>query len=65
MPIFSFVCDDCAEKFELLVGMTENVKLQCAQCGSTNISKVFGSSLNNTTRYTFRGQKIDNAKLNF
>jgi len=44
MPIYSYVCKDCGEKFDLLVGVTtEKPKLKCKKCGSKNIKKSFGT----------------------
>jgi putative FmdB family regulatory protein len=43
MPINSYVCNQCGEKFDLLVGMTsEKPELKCKKCGSKSIEKVFG-----------------------
>ena len=39
MPIYSYVCKDCGEKFDLLVGVTaEREELKCKKCGSNNIT---------------------------
>ena len=44
MPIYTYVCKDCNEKFDLLVGVTsKKVELKCKKCGSKDINKVFGS----------------------
>ncbi len=44
MPIYSYICKDCGEKFDLLVGITsEKVELKCKKCGSKNIEKTLGS----------------------
>lgn len=38
MPIYSYVCKDCGEKFDLLVGVTaEKEELKCKKCGSKKI----------------------------
>jgi putative FmdB family regulatory protein len=40
MPVYSFKCNNCGEKFDLLVGITqEKAKLVCKKCGSKNIEK--------------------------
>jgi putative FmdB family regulatory protein len=40
MPIYTFVCKDCGEKSDLLVGVTEEKEeLKCKKCGSKNITK--------------------------
>ena len=44
MPIYTYVCKDCGERFDLLVGMTsEKAELQCTKCSSKNIEKIFGA----------------------
>ncbi|OPX30811.1 MAG: hypothetical protein B1H08_00695 [Candidatus Omnitrophica bacterium 4484_171] len=44
MPVYTYVCNDCGEKFDLLVGVTsKKAKLKCKNCNSTNIKKAFGS----------------------
>ena len=44
MPIYSYVCKDCGEKFDLLVGVTsEKAELKCKKCASKNIEKTLGS----------------------
>jgi putative FmdB family regulatory protein len=44
MPLYSFVCKDCSEKFDLLIGVTkQSEKKVCKKCGSKNIKKVFAS----------------------
>jgi len=51
VPIYTYICKGCGEKFDLLVGMTsEKTKLKCEKCGSKNIEKVFGS-------FSVRGSK--------
>ena len=40
MPIYSYRCRDCQEKFDLLVGVTSKAAEQkCPKCGSQNIDK--------------------------
>ena len=44
MPLYSYICKDCGETFDLLVGMTkQKAELKCKQCGSTHIEKTFGT----------------------
>lgn len=44
MPIYSYVCKDCAERFDLLVGVTSNkTELRCKKCGSENIKRTLNS----------------------
>ena len=44
MPIYVYVCKDCGEKFDLLVGVvSEKVELKCPKCSSKNIEKTLGS----------------------
>lgn len=37
MPTYAFVCGDCGEKFEELVGMGKTAP--CPQCGSKKVEK--------------------------
>ena len=44
MPIFSYICNDCGEKFDLLVGVTvQQEELKCTKCKSQNIKKTIGT----------------------
>ena len=44
MPIYTYVCKDCGQSFELLVGMTDNKEeLKCEKCNSKNIQRTFAS----------------------
>ena len=44
MPIYSYVCKDCGNKFDLLVGVnSEKVSLKCSKCKSKNIHKMMGT----------------------
>ncbi len=38
MPIFEYVCPDCAEEFETLV-FSSTKEIKCPKCGSTNPQK--------------------------
>lgn len=44
MPIYTYICEDCGEKFDLLVGVTsQKVALKCKKCGSKKIKKTFAT----------------------
>jgi putative FmdB family regulatory protein len=44
MPIFSYICKDCNNKFDLLEGVTqEKVKKACPKCSSVKIEKTFAA----------------------
>jgi putative FmdB family regulatory protein len=44
MPIYTYVCNECGEKFDLLIGVTaQQEELKCQKCGSENIKKMMGS----------------------
>ncbi len=44
MPIYPYVCKNCGEKFDLLIGVTsEKVQFKCKKCDSKNIQRTFGS----------------------
>lgn len=44
MPLYSYVCENCGEEFDLLVGVnSQKIKFQCKKCASKNIKKSFNS----------------------
>ena len=44
MPIYTYVCKDCGEKFDLIIGVNaEKVQLKCVKCASKNIEKTFSA----------------------
>jgi putative FmdB family regulatory protein len=44
MPIYSYICKDCGEKFDLFIRVGgKDEKLICKKCGSKNIQKAFSS----------------------
>ena len=44
MPVYTYVCKDCGEKFDLLIGVTsEKTEMKCKKCDSGNISRVLSS----------------------
>ena len=44
MPVYTYICKDCGEKFDLLIGMTvEKTGLECKKCKSRNINRVLSS----------------------
>ncbi|MFC2165811.1 FmdB family zinc ribbon protein [Acidobacteriota bacterium] len=44
MPIYSYHCKDCQNKFDLLIGVTaDQTELKCDKCGSASIEKTMGS----------------------
>ncbi|MEW6557698.1 MAG: zinc ribbon domain-containing protein [Elusimicrobiota bacterium] len=44
MPIYTYICKDCGQNFELLVGMNDSDKgLKCEKCGSRNIQRTIAS----------------------
>ena len=44
MPIYSYHCNDCGNRFDLLVGVTADSKeKKCTECGSKNIEKTLSS----------------------
>ncbi len=51
MPIYNYVCKECGENFDLLVGVTaERVVAKCRKCGSKNVEKIVSSfSVGNST----------------
>lgn len=44
MPIYSYVCKDCGEKFDLFIRIGgKDDELICKKCSSKNIQKSFSS----------------------
>ena len=44
MPIYTYICKDCGEKFDLLIGVTsKKTELKCKKCGSKKIEKTLSS----------------------
>ncbi len=44
MPMYTYICKDCGEKFDLLMGMTsEKPELKCKKCNSRNIARSFSA----------------------
>ncbi len=44
MPVYTYLCKDCGEKFDLLVGMTsEKIEFKRKKRNSKNIEKTLGS----------------------
>ncbi|GAF83365.1 unnamed protein product [marine sediment metagenome] len=42
MPIYTYICKDCSEEFDLLVGVVSGkTELKCKKCGSSHIEKTF------------------------
>jgi putative FmdB family regulatory protein len=41
MPVYTYICKDCGEKFDLLVGVTsEKPMFKCKKCNSENIERL-------------------------
>lgn len=40
MPIFDFECNDCGNKFDLLLTNKDKDKAQCTKCGSRNVKQL-------------------------
>ncbi|MDP8290142.1 MAG: zinc ribbon domain-containing protein [Candidatus Susulua stagnicola] len=41
MPVYTYICKDCGNRFDLLIGMTSTKpELKCRKCNSQNIEKV-------------------------
>ena len=44
MPIYSFICKNCGEKFDLLIGVTaEKEEYKCKKCNSKNIERTLST----------------------
>jgi putative FmdB family regulatory protein len=42
MPLYDYKCSDCNKEFEVLV-KNSNEKVDCTECGSSNIKRVYSS----------------------
>lgn len=44
MPVYTYICKDCGEKFDLLMGVTsEKPELKCKKCNSENIERLLSA----------------------
>jgi len=44
VPIYTYICKDCGEKFELLLGVgTADEEKKCKKCNSKNVEKTISS----------------------
>ena len=44
MPIYTFICKDCGEKFDLLFGITvDKEEYKCKKCNSENIKRTLST----------------------
>lgn len=44
MPIYTFICEDCGEKFDLLIGVTaDQEEYKCKKCNSANIKRTLST----------------------
>lgn len=57
MPIYTYLCKNCGEKFDLLMGVnSDKPKIICKNCGSKNVKKEFSSfSTPNSSEGGFSG----------
>jgi putative FmdB family regulatory protein len=49
MPIYEYVCDECAHAFEKLVSSSRS-RVQCPKCSSGRVSKQFST-------FAFKGER--------
>lgn len=47
MPIFDFYCQDCGNKFDLMISNRDKDKVKCPECGSSKVRQLL--SLFNTS----------------
>jgi putative FmdB family regulatory protein len=67
MPVYTYVCKDCSEKFDLLIGMTaEKTELKCKKCKSRNLDRVLSSfSVGNSgSKSSFSGSSCPTGTCN-
>jgi len=44
VPIYTYICKDCGEKFELLIGVgSADEEIKCKKCNSKNVEKTISS----------------------
>ena len=48
MPIFDFSCQDCGNKFDLMISNRDKDKVKCPECGSSKVRELL--SLFNTSK---------------
>lgn len=48
MPIFDFLCQNCGNKFDVMISNADKNKVQCPECKSTQVKQML--SLFNTGR---------------
>ncbi len=42
MPIYTYICENCEHKFDILIGISqEKIKKKCPQCNSSSLEKQF------------------------
>ena len=44
MPIFEFRCNQCGEQFERLVRISDNDRIECKKCRSTDTTKLLSAT---------------------
>ena len=44
MPIYTYICNDCGERFDLLIGVTsQKPEFKCEKCKSENIKRLLST----------------------
>ena len=52
MPIYEYRCEACGAVTEYLVGVDDEVKIQCKVCGSSGMNRILSAS-----SFTFQSNK--------
>ena len=53
MPIFEYRCTDCNSTFELLKNISNDDKVTCPECNSSNNKKLFSSFSTSQSETTY------------
>ncbi|MGI6413751.1 MAG: FmdB family zinc ribbon protein [Syntrophomonadaceae bacterium] len=50
VPIFDFVCQDCANRFDLIISNSKKNDVKCPKCGSANVQQLLSLFNTGSTR---------------
>jgi putative FmdB family regulatory protein len=65
MPIYSYICQECGNKFDLLVGVNQRKdKPVCKKCGGQKLKKAFTQFGVNKGKETQSGSCYDSSCAN-
>ncbi|NLG33630.1 MAG: zinc ribbon domain-containing protein [Syntrophomonadaceae bacterium] len=50
MPIFDYVCQNCANRFDLIISNSKKDGVKCPKCGSANVQQLLSLFNTGSTR---------------